>query len=149
MPAASISSVRAGRRSAALAALASFVSLTSMSPRTMAVMSRPSRSTKKVAFAVSSALTPRNAARSAIVAAPGVATSSSGRAVSVGGSDPRTVATWRLAEKPHVSHRTSTSSPYSLRTMNSWACEPPIMPTSDATAMALSPSRSKIREYAS
>ena len=108
-------------------------------------MSRPSPSTKKVAFAVSSALIPRNAARSAIVAVPGVATSSSGRGSPAGGSETRTVATWRLAEKPHVSHRTRTSSPYGLRTMNSWASEPPIIPTSEATAIARSPRRSKMR----
>jgi len=120
-----------------------------MSPRTIAVIRRPSRSTKKIAFAVSSELTPRNAARSAIVSAPGVATSSSARGGSAGGSETRTVATWRFAEKPHVSHRTRTSSPYGLRTMNSWACEPPIIPTSDATAIAWSPRRSKIRVYAS
>ncbi len=80
---------------------------------------------------------------------PGVATSSSGRGSAAGGSDTRTVATCRLAEKPHVSHRTRTSSPYSLRTMNSWAPEPPIIPTSEATATARNPSRSKILVYAS
>ena len=79
------------------------------------------------------------------MAAPGVATSSSGSGGSFGGSEKRTVATWRLAEKPHVSHRTRTSSPYGLRTMNSWACDPPIIPTSEATAIARSPSRSKMR----
>ena len=115
----------------------------------MAVISRPSPSTKKVAFAVSSGLIPRNAARSAIVVVPGVATSSSGRGSVAGGSDTRTFATWRLAEKPHFSHRTRTSSPKSLRTMNSWAWLPPIIPTSEATAIARRPRRSKIRVYAS
>ena len=37
------------------------------------------------------------------------------------------------------------SSPAGLRTMNSWASEPPIIPTSELTAIACSPSRSKIR----
>ncbi len=88
---------------------------------------------------------PRNAARSAIVVVPGVAISSSGSGSVGGGSDTRTVATWRFAEKPHFSQSTRTSSPYSLRTMNSWAWLPPIIPTSEATAIARSPSRSKIR----
>ena len=119
-----------------------------MSPRTIAVTSRPSSVMKNVALAVRSALTPRNAARSAIVAVPGVSTSSSGSGSSAGGSETRVLATWRFAEKPHVSQRTRTSSPAGLRNMNSCACEPPIIPTSEATGIVGTPSRSKIREYA-
>ena len=43
------------------------------------------------------------------------------------------------------SHRTRTSSPAGLRTMNSWAWQPPMIPTSEATTTVSSPSRSKIR----
>ena len=68
-----------------------------MSPRTIAVMRRPSPSTKNAAFAVSSGLIPRKAARLAIVVVPGVATSSRGSGVAIGGSETRTFATWRLA----------------------------------------------------
>ncbi len=67
-------------------AFASFVSLTSKSPRTMAVTRRPSPVVKKAALAVRSGPISRNAARSAIVAVPGVATSSVAIGSSAGGS---------------------------------------------------------------
>ena len=50
-----------------------------------------------------------------------------------------------FAAYPQASHSTSVSSPCSLRTMNSWATLPPIMPTSLDTAMARGPRRAKMR----
>ncbi len=88
---------------------------------------------------------PRNAASDAIVVVPGVATSSSGSAASAGGSGFGMTATWRFAAYPHDSHRTRTSSPAGLSTMNSWARLPPIIPTSELTAMVSSPRRSNVR----
>ena len=140
IPAALISSTVAGRSPpVASTALTSFVSLTSWSPRTIAVTRRPSPVTKNAALAVRLSGMSRKRASVAIVVVPGVATSS------IGSGRPRErirlrhdrdLPVGRVAAR---SHRTRTSSPAGLRTMNSCAWLPPMIPTSLATAIASRP----------
>ena len=153
-PAAAISSSWAGLRDRAPAALASLISLTSRSPRITARTRRSpdsppasaalKRPIRKTAFAVRLSGTSRKAASSAIVAAPGVATFSRGAGSSAAASALAKRATSVLAAYPQASHRARVFSPTSLRYMNSWAAEPPIMPTSERTARTGRPQRRKM-----
>ena len=125
-----------------------------MSPRTIATTSSsrapPSRpAVRKTAFAVRDPGTPRNAASSRMVRAPGVATRSTGSGASAAAGSLRKRAIWRLAAYPQPSQSTRVSSPTGVRYMNSCARLPPIIPTSEPTAMVGSAQRPKMRKYAS
>ena len=82
------------------------------------------------------------------MAAAGVATRSSGSGAAAAGSGRAKVATCRLAAYPQASQSSRVSSPTSVRYMYSWAWLPPIMPTSEPTAMTGSPHRPNTLKYA-
>ena len=140
----SISSAVMGRNSAARTRLANFVSFSCVSPLTIATTGLPSDVVTNTALAVRSGGTPSMAQRSAIVLAPGVATLTIGRASSATGVGLAARATWRLCAYPHDRQITIVSSPIGLKYMNSWASDPPIIPTSAATATTGNWQRSKI-----